>query len=411
MTDIPAGLHSIPRPSPPVWPAGLELTAAALCFAQAMFLAASYFYGHWFVDANGALIATDFVGFWPAGRMILDGQVAMVYDQAAHKAAGVAALGHDFAGAYPLFYPPHYMMAMTALPLLPYLLSYVVWVALTPLPYLFVVTRIIGERIGILFALAFPALLANAMVGQNGCITAALFGGALLAMERRPVLAGILIGLLTYKPHFGILIPLALISARQWRIFASAAVTAAALVAISWLTLGGEAWVGFFNAIQSANQNTLSAGMHDWNKLQNLFGLVRVMGGSVALAWAAQGTGIAIMAALVCVVWSGRQPFAIKAAILSVGAVIASPYSYMYDLVLLAVPVAYLLRDGRDRGVLPGEMPVLGIACLLLAMFPFVYAPVGAGAALMIAGLVARRWIVAERNGLSRQVPQTSVSG
>jgi membrane-bound ClpP family serine protease len=56
-------------------------------------------------------------------------------------------------------------------------------------------------------------------------------------------------------------------------------------------------------------------------------------------------------------------------------------------------------------------MPVLGIACLLLAMFPFVYAPVGAGAALMIAGLVARRWIVAERNGLSRQVPQTSVSG
>src|SRR5581483_1706855 len=181
---------------------------------------------------------------------------------------------------------------------------------------------------------------------------------------RRPVLAGILIGLLTYKPHFGILIPLALIASRQWKVFASAAATTGALILISWAVLGSVAWNGFFDAIMRANSNTLSAGMHDWTKLQSLFGLTRVLGGSVAMAWIVQGAAMLTMAGFVFAAWSGRRPFAIKAAVLSVGAAISSPYAYMYDLVLLAVPLAYLLRDGRDRGFLQGEMPALAAICL-----------------------------------------------
>lgn len=393
MTDIaaPSGLRL-----PTAWPSGLEAVAAAFLFAQGVFLAAALFNGHWFVDLNGAPNANDFVGFWPAGKFVLDGQIASIYNEAAHKAAGVAALGHDFQGTYPLFYPPHYMLLLAALPLLPYTLSYILWVVLTPIPYVFVITRIVGCRSGIIFALAFPALVANAMVGQNGCITAALFGGALLAIERRPVLAGILIGLLTYKPHFGILIPLALIASRQWRVFASAAATTAALILISWAILGSVAWNGFFDAIMSANKNTLSAGMHDLTKLQSLFGLTRVLGGSVTTAWIVQGGAMVAMAIFVIAAWSGRQPFAIKAAILSAGAAISAPYAYMYDLVLLAVPLAYLLRDGRDRGFLPGEMPALAVICLLLAIFPIVQWPVGAIAMVLIVGMITRRFFAAD---------------
>jgi hypothetical protein len=280
------------------------------------------------------------------------------------------------------------------LALLPYTLSCVTWIVLTALPYVYVVSRIIGERTGILLAFAFPAVLANAMIGQNGCITAALMGGAMLALQRQPILSGCLIGLLTYKPHFGILIPLALICAQQWRAFISAAVVAAALAVLSGLVLGTAAWTGFFDAILTVNRNVFGIGTADYAKLQSVFGLVRAAGGSLALAWLLHGATAAVIAAWVCGAWAGRGSFAMKAAILSVGAVVCAPYAYMYDLVLLAVPVAFLLRDGRDRGFLAGDMAGLAGICLLLLSFPFIKAPVGVGATLLVAALIARRWFI-----------------
>jgi hypothetical protein len=172
----------------------------------------------------------------------------------------------------------------------------------------------------------------------------------------RPVLSGVLIGLLTYKPHFGILIPLALICSQQWRVFISAAVTALVLAALSLGVLGTASWESFLGAIVSANQNILTVGRHDFGKLQSVFGLVRAAGGSVELAWMLHGAATAAMAAWVCAAWSGRQPFAIKAAVLSAGAMIAAPYVFLYDMMLLAVPIAFLLRDAKERGFLPGEL-------------------------------------------------------
>ena len=109
------------------------------------------------------------------------------------------------------------------------------------------------------------------------------------------------------------------------------------------------------------------------------------------------------MALWMIAAWSGRGPFAIKAAILSVAAVICAPYAYMYDLVLLAIPAAFFLRDGRDRGFLPGEMAGLGAACLLLLAFPLVKAPVGVGASLLLAALIARRWFRDRGQGAALQ--------
>jgi hypothetical protein len=375
------------------WPPGLELAAFCFCVAQAVFLISAYAFGHWLHSQTGARIANDFTGFWPAWRFVLEGNAPLVWDPPSLKAAGNAVIGYDFRGEYTQFYPPHYMMVFAVFGLLPYMASYAVWTALNPLPYIYVVYKILGDRSAILLACAFPALLANLIIGQNGCLTAALIGGSLLAIERgRPILAGILIGALTYKPHFGILIPLALIAAQQWRVFVSAAVTAVALTGASWLLLGTGAWEGFVNAILSANQDTLSDGRCDWRKLQSVFGLVRVAGGGVELAWLLHGAAMAAMAAWVCVAWAGRQPFAIKAAVLSAGCLIAAPYAYMYDTMILAIPVAFLLRDGRDRGFLPGEMAMLLAACLLLASFPVFMLPVAVGAAFIVVAMIARRW-------------------
>ena len=387
------------------WPAGLELAAFCFCVGQLVFLAACFAFGYWLIDANGTPLANDFVAFWPIGQFVVEGKAELLYDEAAHKAAGVAAIGHAFEGVYPLSYPPHAMLLFALLATMPYMTSYLVWVTLNPLPYIYVIYRIIGDRGAILLACAFPALLANVIIGQNGCITAALFGGVLLAMQYgRPVLSGVLIGLLTYKPHFGILIPLALICSQQWRVFISAAVTTLVLAALSLGVLGTASWESFLSAIVSANQNILTVGRHDFGKLQSVFGLVRIAGGSVELAWTLHGAAMAAMAAWVCAAWSGRQPFAIKAAVLSAGAMIAAPYVFLYDMMLLAVPIAFLLRDAKERGFLPGEVIGIGAACLMLAVFPLVKLPVGVGASLIVVVLIARRWFLPAEQGIPAAV-------
>ena len=104
--------------------------------------------------------------------------------------------------------------------------------------YVAAVRAIMGERLGILIACAFPAVMWNMLVGQNGFLTAALIGLMLLTLDTRPIAAGVLLGLLTYKPQFGILFPIVLAANGQWRVIAAASVTTAALVAASAAVFG-----------------------------------------------------------------------------------------------------------------------------------------------------------------------------
>jgi hypothetical protein len=85
-------------------------------------------------------------------------------------------------------------------------------------------------------------VLSNALVGQNGFLTAALIGGTLYLMPTRPVLSGICLGLLTYKPQYGFLFPLVLIAASQWTTFFTAGIVAVVMAFVSWLAFGTESW-------------------------------------------------------------------------------------------------------------------------------------------------------------------------
>ena len=89
------------------------------------------------------------------------------------------------------------------------------------------------DPLWLLFAAAFPAVLVNAGHGQNGFLTAALLGGALVMLDRRPASRASCSALLSYKPQFGLMIPLVLIATQRWRVFGVAVVTVAALAAIT----------------------------------------------------------------------------------------------------------------------------------------------------------------------------------
>jgi arabinofuranan 3-O-arabinosyltransferase len=350
--------------------------------------------GSWLVDGDGQAIATDFVNVWAAGRQALDGHAAAVYDVAAHKAAEDAALGHGFEGEYPWIYPPPFLFVAALLALIPFVPAYAIWVFATFPAYVAAVRAIIGHRVGVLLACAYPGILSNAMVGQNGFLTAALLGGFLVTMQRRPLLAGTLLGLLSFKPHLGILIPLALIAAGCWRVIVATVVAVALLAAASALLFGVGTWEAFWHALPVASQATLSEGRGDFAKLQSVFTLVRWLGGGESLAWALHSTLVGALAIGLWMLWRSKLSFELKAAALATGALLATPYLFLYDLVALAVPMAFLIRAGGQGGLPTGEWVGLGIACLLILIFPLVKAPVGLAAMFVVGALIVRRIVV-----------------
>jgi hypothetical protein len=211
-------------------------------------------------------------------------------------------------------------------------------------------------------------------------------------------LAGVLLGLLTYKPHLGLLFPIALIAGRHWRAFGSAAVVAIVMAAASWFAFGSECWQAFIPSLGHTERVFLSQGSADWSKLQTAFGLTRVLSGSETLAWVVQIAVSLITAGAVARLWRSNARHEIKAAALGCGVALATPYLYAYDLVLLAVPLAFLFRLGRADGFLRHELTGIGLACLLVLIFPFVKAPVGFAAALVIAALVAQRALLSQNS-------------
>ena len=161
----------------------VELICFALVVAHATYLLTAYLQGVWLVAPDGSGVPSDFVNVWAAGRMVLAGHAASVYDWPAHKLVEVSAIGHPFDGYFGWHYPPTFLFVAAALSLLPYAIAYVFWVFATFPAYLAAIRAIIGGRIGYLLAAAFPAVLSNFIVGQNGFLTAGLIGGALVLLE------------------------------------------------------------------------------------------------------------------------------------------------------------------------------------------------------------------------------------
>jgi arabinofuranan 3-O-arabinosyltransferase len=378
----------------------LELIAFSLALTYAVFLGASAFAGAWIVDDHGRIIDNDFIAVWAAGRLVLEGHPAAAYDWDLHREIELAIAGRDFASYYGWHYPPPPLFFAAALAGLPYLAAWALWMAITLPAYVAAVRAIIGERIGILMALGFPGVLWNISVGQNGFLTAALIGGVLVCLERRPLVAGFLLGLLTYKPQFGVLFPLVLMIDGRWRVLAAASATAGALVVASILAFGLESWQAFFHWMPVTSEAVFAEGRANLMKMQSLLGIVRWLGGGMTAAWLAQG--LLIVATLAGNIWLWRQPvrYEIKVSALSAGALLATPYLYIYDFPVLAIPLAFLMRMGLREGFLPGELAGIALACGLILAFPVLAMPTGFVAAIVVAVLVARRASLAECRAL-----------
>ena len=372
-------------------PPWLVRVCLVLAVANLTLCGVAYFSHWWVYDPNGLGIPTDFVNVWAAGRLVLDGLPAEAYDWDIQKQVEVAKLGQDFVGYFAWHYPPPFLFVASLLAQLPYQVAYIGWVVVSFLPFLVAMRAIVGRDFGYLLALAIPMAFINALVGQNGFLTAALIGGALYLIPIRPVLAGICLGLLTYKPQYGLLFPVALIAAGHWRVFISAAVTAIVLATASWLAFGIESWLAFFHWMPKFSQTFLTEGKAPWWKLQSIFSLVRYFGGSEPLGWAFQWVLTASVAVVLALIWRSRVPYTLKAAALAAGTLLTTPYLFMYDMMVLAIPIAFLIRIGLKSGFRTYELPVLGAVVALIGCYMFTGIPTGLGATLVVSMLILRR--------------------
>jgi arabinofuranan 3-O-arabinosyltransferase len=236
-----------------------------------------------------------------------------------------------------------------------------------------------------------------------------LIGGTLYLMPARPVLSGICLGLLSYKPQYGLLFPLVLIAASQWTVFITAGIVAVAMATASWLAFGTESWQAFFHWMPMFSQAFLTEGKAPWWKLQSIFSLVRYLGGTEQLAWAFQWVMTAMVAVVLTLMWRSRISYSLKAAALATGTLMITPYLFMYDMMVLAIPVAFLVRIGLRSGFRPYELPALGCAVALIVNFILLGAPVGLGATLIVAGLIMGRCGL--RRGSTVSVAQVGVAG
>lgn len=302
---------------------------------------------------------TDFASFYAAGSLTDAGTPQLAYDQAAHYAAEQQATAPGIEYEF-FFYPPVFLLICGLLARLPYMAAFIAFEAVTLVLALLVARGTLKARgwQALLPLLAFPSVFWTLGLGQNAFLTAALFGGALLLVDRRPTLGGMLFGVLCYKPHFGLLVPVALAAGGRWRAFAGAALSAGAIIGVSVMLFGWQSWQDFLS-LAGGSHATYESGRIDLSGFVTLFGAMSLVGASPTLAYAVQGLGAMAAIVLVAVVWRSDLSLPLRAAALASATLIAVPIALIYDFLLAGLAVAWLVRAGSEDGFLPWEKTAL----------------------------------------------------
>jgi hypothetical protein len=341
-------------------------------------------------NTSDGVDCTDFTWVWLSSKLASSNVLAQIYDYSAFSAALTTLIEPANCVLEHFDYPPTLLLFTYPLGLMPYPMAFAVWIVATLALYLVAVSAIIPRRAAVIAAATPVPVLLNILLGHNGFLTAGLFGLALAFIERRPWLSGIFLGLLTYKPQFGILFPFALLASRGWCVIFSAAATSVLFGLAAAITFGFEVWPLFINALveRAASLN----GDPVLNlPLVSALGFLRSLSVGAHTAWTVQVAITAAVATMICAIWARPLSYSLKAATLAIGAVLAAPHAISYDLCILSIAAVFLVKGGLSRGFLAGERWVL-LMCWVGLIVPL--GPLPAIICLILLALVARRVVV-----------------
>jgi hypothetical protein len=228
---------------------------------------------------------------------------------------------------------------------IPYAWGYGLWSGLTLIAYIAVVTSLSHRMTAAFFAaLVAPSTLVVVIFGQSSCLAGALLFAGFGMLRSRPILAGILFGLLAYKPQLGLLVPVALIAIGQWRTIAAAAATISAMIVASSAFFGWTIWLAWLRAMPDLwrvfDMNRMSFAPVMTTPSGNLF----IFGAGDAVTHAVQFLATAASSAVVWFCFR-RDSGPLSVAALAVAAFLATPYAFGYDLPILTAAIITLAAD------------------------------------------------------------------
>ena len=366
----------------------LLIVALAVLTIEAGVLGGLYASGHWVADSVGRPHLIDFLGFWTAGKFVIDGNSAELYDWRKLYDAEVAIRGVDTGRFVAFAYPPISLLWLTPVATLPYSLAFFTFIAVTGGLYAYTISAITSRPEAAVLALAAPPALANIVPGQNGFLTAALVGAVLLHLEKRPQLSGVFLGLLTYKPHFGPLFALTLAIDQRWLAFVSAFGATLVLLGICWLAFGWPIFAAFLQGGAFTANALLVDGAVASSKMQSIYGLARTFGIRNELAWALHIPTAGVVSAACAWFWRQDTPYSLKAASLASATLLITPFVLIYDYPILIVALGFLWRAAPwDKT----EWTVIALANAVMALAIVSPVPVGFLAPLCVLALVVRR--------------------
>jgi arabinofuranan 3-O-arabinosyltransferase len=383
--------------------------------AYGLLLLAFYRAGIWLLSSEGVPRYSDFTLPWLVGVQALHGQLAPIYDPVEFLKLQEALVGPRdvFYPNWP--YPPTFFFYLVPFALLPYVYAFIAWDVITLLGCAAVVYLIVRRFSAIVLVVASPFTAWVLLAGQNGLLWASLLGASLYFLERRPELAGVFIGLLTFKPQFGLLLPIALVAASVWRAVASAVGTAAILACASVAAFGTDSWAAFPRELMAQANAQLVAvrdntPIFDWGHTQTIYGLMRTLQSGALLAWLLHIPTAIGVSVIVWLVWRSSVRYPLKAATLSAAALIVTPYGFATDMAAIVIPFAFLAVDQIEYGLLRGEQTIMimlfGAGLVILVTLGST--PLGPIMMMALLAIILRRARPFEREtgaGIRREVP------
>ena len=349
----------------------------------------------WFAPVDGltadrtALAARDFTALWAAGKAAAEQSLSVLSNPAAFTGYLRTMFGPGIPHQiWP--YPPPILLLARPLAELPLGLGFVIYSAVS-IGALWLALALAGlpslARAAIILS---PAVAANMLAGQNGALIAALLCGGLFLIERRPFLSGLLLGAVSIKPQFAVLLPVCLLASARWRPALSGCISSFTLACLAAYVFGLSPWVDFL----SDNQNTVAAYIGaPWQSdpaqmiFSSAFMASRSLGAGLTAAYAVQIAVTCGCAYSAWRVWRSPHfdPRARTAATLSL-ILLASPWVHTYDMPALAVSIVLLLPGAGTT-----QRALLALAWLWPGLSPLVpFPPV-----LAVASIGSIAWLAA----------------
>ncbi len=340
------------------------------------------------VLANGQPVFGDFIAFWSGGRAALEGHVSDIHARALiEQYHQQAAPGVQFTA--PWNSPPTFLLIAAPLALLPYPAAALTFLLLGAALYMAAARSLLPDTRALIFAITLPAAFYHIGTVQTGLVIAGFSGLALVLLDKRPLAAGALVGLLAIKPHLAVLWPIMLALSGRWRAFAAATASTLSFVALGGSVFGFDAYGRFFENI-SATQNLVTSQLITTPAYASLYASLLQLGAPQGVALGVHGVFASVALVIACIVFR-RSERTTAGAALCAATLIVLPYSFFYDFTLLAVGAA-LLGVPRTRLDYAAAIAAwsAGLSLPLSYVLPLPYCAAAAWLVLIAASVRAR---------------------